>query len=68
MSENYTKSKEEIALELFKIIVEHKVQSGSNERTMLDKLTIEIPDHTARSNYCLSIFSECLAAVKDNKK
>lgn len=64
MSEYYHKSKEEIALELFKILVTGEVRSGSNDRPILGKLAMDIPDITKRNEFCLQLFEACLATMQ----
>ena len=68
MTENSNKSKEEIALELLQIILSGTIQSGSNERSVREKVDFETSSLEAKYNWYLKLFTNCLKAVKGEKE
>ena len=67
MSEIYTKSKEEIALELFKEILSTKHSSEGSVRTMLEEIDIHVQRVEMRCVWLLNLFRDCLLAVEGKK-
>jgi hypothetical protein len=68
MTESSNKSKEEIALELLQIILSGTVRSGSNERSIREKVDFETSSIETKYNWYLKLFQDCLKAVKDEKE
>jgi hypothetical protein len=63
MAENYIKSKEEIALELFYTILSGKIPSGCDRREVLAILLSSNPSKEAYQQHCLTLYKECLNVV-----
>lgn len=67
MSDNHSKSKEEIALDLLKIIVSCKTQSGDNQRTVQNIIDIHTNSIEDKCNWYLNLYQNCLKKVKDKE-
>jgi len=68
MSENFNKSKEEVALELFQIILSGTVKSADAQKLVRDKIDLDTSSLEAKYNWYLKLFENCLKTVKDEDK
>lgn len=68
MAENYNKSNQEVALDLFKHILDCKHSSGTSKRNMLEEIAIQQWPMEGRTKWLLDLFAECLTAVNSERK